>query len=335
MQINSRIRETEKNMDMDTKENNLYVQEAGEQKNMGDMQKNADPASGDLFTVLNEAEEKQNESAPAEESDSLVKTLPGTDENPAQEETDNASFLQARLLPGTTMEEIHHVQEEENNVKQWETPSASTPAKKSERKISLRNLKGHTAGQMLAAARNENAMSIEDVAAATLIRADYITALEDDNTKNLPPVIFVKAYIRALSKLYNLDENSVEMLKELLADLEPAADVPEKVVDELNKNVQINEEEARKVRITGYYILGTLAVLLILIVSLTVYLIAVKGKNVQQKVPQSTTSSTKVSAGGAKNTVFDASGITVLIPQIIPEEKILPLPAKRSRSASK
>jgi hypothetical protein len=320
-------------MDMDEKENSLYSGNTEEQN----MENGEKVSSGDLFTVLNEERENTENLSSVSGESPLVKTLSG--EDTGTEEKEDPSFSEAQLLPGTTMEEIRNVPEE-NREKQLEEvcPPSASAVKKEEKKIDLRRLTGHTAGQVLAAARNEKGMSIEEVAAATLIRADYITALEDDNIKNLPPVIFVKAYVRSLSKLYNLNDESIMMLKELLAELEPAADVPEKVVDELNKNVQINEEEARKVRLTGYYILGTLALLLILIISLTIYFAAVKGKNVQQgsdsgSTAESTTQHTTGSGHSARNGSFDASGITGLIPQIIPEEKILPMPAKKKRSS--
>ncbi len=314
-----------KNMDMDEKENILY---SGNTEDLS-KENNEKVSSGDLFTVLNE--EKENTvNLPSDSAESpLVKTLSGQDTY--TEEKEEPSFPEAQLLPGTTLEEIRNVPEEKERQLEEVCPPSAAAVKKEEKKIDLRRLSGHTAGQLLAAARNEKGMSIEEVASTTLIRADYITALEDDNTKNLPPIIFIKAYVRSLSKLYNLNDESVAMLKELLAEMEPAADVPEKVVDELNKNVQINEEEARKVRLTGYYLLGTLAFLLIFIISLTVYFIAIKGKNVQQDGSSAAKTVGKELPAGKES--FDSSAITGLIPQIIPEEKILPLPAKKKRSS--
>ena len=318
-------------MDMDEKENSLYSGNTEEQN----MENGEKVSSGDLFTVLNEEKENTDVLSSGSGESPLVKTLSGTDAG--TEEKEDPSFPEAQLLPGTTMEEIRNVPENNREIQLEEVCPPQTAVKKEEKKIDLRRLTGHTAGQLLAAARNEKGMTVEEVAAITLIRADYITALEDDNTSHLPPIIFVKAYVRSLSKLYNLNDESIAMLKELLAELEPAADVPEKVVDELNKNVQINEEEARKVQLTGYYILGTLAFLLILIISLTIYFVAVKGKNVQQTSVSNTTAAAESVSGGKENSAgkgsFDASGITGLIPQVIPEEKILPLPAKKKRSS--
>ena len=317
-------------MDMDEKENSLYSGNT-EEKNMENGEK---VSSGDLFTVLNEEKENTEVLSSGSGESPLVKTLSGTE---FMEEKEDPSFPEAQLLPGTTMEEIRNVPSENREIQLEEVcPPSGTTVKQEEKKIDLRRLTGRSAGQLLAAARMEKGMTVEEAASITLIRADYITALENDNTNSLPPIIFIKAYVRSLSKLYNLNDESIAMLKELLAELEPAADVPEKVVDELNKNVQINEEEARKVQLTGYYILGTLTFLLILIISLTIYFVAVKGKNVQQTTSSGTPAAGSVS-DGRKNPemkgTFDASGITGLIPQIIPEEKLLPLPAKKKHSS--
>ena len=289
-------------------------------------------STGDLFSVL-PGEEK---TLPEEEPD-MMKTLPG--EEPEEEKnTEPLSILPEppsapspeKNIPVVPPEPVLIPEQpavkilpEENTEKPLAAVLASEK-KNMKKSVSLTHLTGKTLGQLLAAARAEQAMTVEDVTEQTLIRADYIRALEEDEHKKLPPVIFVKAYVRALRDLYGIDEASFKMLQDHLADLEPAADVPEKVVDELNKNVQINEEEARKVRLTGYYLMGGLAALLILIVALVIYFAAVRGRNVQKDNEPAAIENVRT-----EQSKFDPEGISSLIPQIIPEEQLLPLPAKK------
>ena len=308
----------------------------------------------DLFSILPREEKNR-----MDENSDLIKELPQDEKN---------EFLSASVpahLPETSEKEQLEILPAEENIMEkvaafslteensspeevvkslpQETLSSSAPAapastgaekKEEKKKISLIHLTGSTLGQLLTAARNEQNMTIEEVSSITLIRADYIRALEMDSHNELPPIIFIKAYVRALRALYNLDEDSAKMLQEMLADIENPADVPEKVVDELNKNVQINEEEARKVRLTGYYLIGVVTALCILALSLIIYFAAIRGKNVQEEEKTAKAEKTEKTLPAEKS-AFDPGRLSTLIPPVIPEEQELPLPEAKRRVSGK
>lgn len=296
----------------------------------------ASQSSNDLFSILPQEEKETEKNIQEsvkdlpEEKVPLMTPFPTLPQEEKREE-ENISFPgetkeeeknMTAILPGTEEEQKEEEKKEvvEKPLEELLPESAVEGKKERKKNISLTHLTGKTLGQLLAEARKEQGMTIEEVTQITLIRADYIKGLEEDDHKKLPPIIFVKAYVRALRDLYGLDEASCAMLQDHLSDLEDPADVPEKVVDELNKNVQINEEEARKVQLTGYYLLGALALLLIFLFSLVIYFAAVRGKNVQtQKTVE-------------KTEVIQPAAIDSLIPQIIPEEQLMPLPGKKRRS---
>lgn len=300
----------------------------------------------DLFSVL-PREEKNNVSA---ENSDMIKTLPEEEKikdlsslqplSPLPDTVENEMVPECSAVKEEAeervMEKTPLLPVEEEEIKKEEVrnaPETSVQEKKTGEKkiITLRNLTNCTLGELLAAARNEQNMTIEEVSAVTLIRQDYIRALEADAHNELPPIIFIKAYVRALRALYNLDEDSAKMLQEQLAGIENPADVPEKVVDELNKNVQINEEEARKVRLTGYYLLGSLAAIFILTVALVIYFAAIRGKNVQEEKEGSRIEKTETALSG-KNSEFAPEKISTLIAPVIAEDPQLPLPKAKRRS---
>ena len=146
-------------------------------------------------------------------------------------------------------------------------PAGREPAPKIPKSaISLRSSDEATLGSLLAEARTAAGLTVREVAAATRIRTDYIEALEQDKPDALPNLVFLRAYVRALTPLYGLDANSVAMIEDKLKELTPASEVPKKLLEDIGKDGQINEEEARKIKMILIY--G--AVILLLLISLTV-----------------------------------------------------------------
>ena len=282
----------------------------------------------DLFSVLPREEETFSEKEGGNQEAEILRELPEEEkkeEPPAAFKVMEEEYTE-EPAPPQAAKELPQKEEKELPAKERTAEEIRPVRKKAEKRtVNLARLSGGTLGELLSAARKEQGMTTEDVAKSTLIREDYIRALEQDEFKKLPPAIFVRAYVRSLGSLYALDEASVQMLQERLSSLEPAANVPEKVVDELQRNMQVNEEEARKVRLTCYYLLGGLSVLLLLIISLTVYFTLVREK----KAPTAETSSAAVQKSAVPAKKFDPSGIDSLIPQVIPEEQLLPLPGKK------
>lgn len=282
----------------------------------------------DLFSVLPREEETLPEEEGGNGEAEILRELPEEEkkeEPPAPFKVMEEEYTEVSQNDFAA-KELPQKEEKELPAKEKPAEEIRPVRKKAEKRtVNLARLSGGTLGELLAAARKEQGMTTEDVAKSTLIREDYIRALEQDDLKKLPPAIFVRAYVRSLGSLYALDEASMQMLQEHLSSLEPAANVPEKVVDELQRNMQVNEEEARKVRLTCYYLLGGLAALLLLIISLTVYFTLVREK----KDPAAETSSAAAQKSAVPAKKFDPSGIDSLIPQVIPEEQLLPLPGKK------
>lgn len=74
-----------------------------------------------------------------------------------------------------------------------------------------------TLGELLRSAREKRGFSVEDVAARTKIRSNYIEKLENNSLEELPQEVFVKGFLRNLSRLYGLDADEVLVLfQELL-----------------------------------------------------------------------------------------------------------------------
>ncbi len=64
-------------------------------------------------------------------------------------------------------------------------------------------------GEMLRQARETAGYSINDVANITKIRDVYIAKLEKEELTGLPPEVYTKGFLKNMSKLYQIDGNSV------------------------------------------------------------------------------------------------------------------------------
>jgi transcriptional regulator with XRE-family HTH domain len=62
-----------------------------------------------------------------------------------------------------------------------------------------------TVGTTLAARRGERGLTIEQVASATRIRADHLTALESDEPGRFPAAVYAKGYLRTYARYLGLD----------------------------------------------------------------------------------------------------------------------------------
>ncbi len=66
-----------------------------------------------------------------------------------------------------------------------------------------------TNGQALAAKRGERGFSIEQAAAATRIRAEYVRALEADQLERFPAPVYAKGYLRTYATYLGLDADEL------------------------------------------------------------------------------------------------------------------------------
>jgi cytoskeleton protein RodZ len=68
-------------------------------------------------------------------------------------------------------------------------------------------------GAVLAERRGERGLTIEQVASATRVRAEYLRALEADQSERLPAPVYAKGYLRTYARYLGLDpEPLVELL---------------------------------------------------------------------------------------------------------------------------
>ena len=179
-------------------------------------------------------------------------------------------------------------------------------------KVSLRSTDS-TLGKMLVEARTAAGLSVREAGRETRIRPDYIEALENDRVDSLPNPVFLRAYVRALIHLYDLDDRSVALIEEQIADVQAQVDVPEKLLEEIGKDGQISETETR--RIKSILIYGS--IILLLLISLTVtsiVTVSIRSRRQQTRQQQAVPP-------------FDSGRIEKLIPPTIPEPQVLPVPA--------
>ena len=67
-------------------------------------------------------------------------------------------------------------------------------------------------GSYLRQLRQLNQLSIGDLAEATRIRSTYLEAIEAEEYGDLPPAVYVLAYVKMLCRFYQLDDETVETL---------------------------------------------------------------------------------------------------------------------------
>lgn len=64
-------------------------------------------------------------------------------------------------------------------------------------------------GEQLRAARTAAAMTVDDVAAATRMRASVLAALEDDDLAVLGPEVYARGHLRTIATVIGLDPDAV------------------------------------------------------------------------------------------------------------------------------
>ena len=175
-------------------------------------------------------------------------------------------------------------------------------------------------GAILRQARNAAGLTAEQAADATKIRLDYIVGIENDDFKRLPPVVFIRAYSRTLGNLYKLDPPAMDAVMRRVDELEPPADVPRQLLQKLEKDVQVSEEETKKLkRMILYAGLG-----LALVVSLVVTCIVAAAVS-RSRMPEEPPAARMTQQTPA----VQESDLEKLLPQQVPELKVLEPPAKR------
>lgn len=120
-------------------------------------------------------------------------------------------------------------------------------------------------GKYLKDARLASGLSLEEVEEQTKIRKIYVSALENEDFNNLPPIVFVCAYIKTLSKTYNIaPENAQEMLEQFKQLL--PTHLGEDTISHLAIDREIDEDEERKLKLLLISGIAAIALIFVTIV---------------------------------------------------------------------
>lgn len=273
-------------------------------------------------------ENRNTDPGPAVENDLFSMPVPETASSPASPVQENAGASPEASSPAVEQPPVSEpVREPEFKVNTEdypqarmlkEVPPAPQPAAsvphEGKAKISLRSAPGVSLGSLLAEARQLSGFSIQSVSAETRIRIDYIEALESDKINALPNPLFLKAYVRALIQLYNLDCDSAARVEEQLQGLEPTVEVPEKLVEDIGRGGQISEAETRRLKMILIY--GSIILLLLVsLVVTSVIAVSIRNKRVQaERIRQ-------------EDRPFKSSQLEPLLPPQFPKPQMLPVPA--------
>jgi hypothetical protein len=151
--------------------------------------------------------------------------------------------------------------EEKRKVKKKMPP----PAKKAESKT-LPIQGTFLPGQILQEGRVRADLSVDQVAQETKINKKYITSLEMGDAENLPPGIYVEAYIKQLCKVYKLDP--AQVLNSMNLD-GGGHKVPGEILQDIEKGKQVNFQEEARVR-KFFKITGVAVIMVVVAVFLIV-----------------------------------------------------------------
>lgn len=128
---------------------------------------------------------------------------------------------------------------------------------------------GKSYGAALRLLREQHNMSYKDLEQVTLIQPHYLEAMENENLRALPPLVYVIAYIRTLCRFYKVSEdtsqNLVAKLKEQLA--YSCNDELMNTLDVDRSGAAVNERRLKNIMmvLTGG-VLGVIVLIILLVV---------------------------------------------------------------------
>lgn len=178
-------------------------------------------------------------------------------------------------------------------------------------------------------ARNQAGLTLEQAAARTCIKKDYIQALEADDAEHLPGGIFPSAYVRTLCNLYNLNDAGREAARRKVREaFAPQENVPEQLLQHLEQDAQRNEAEIQRVNKIFYLLLAGAAALGILLIA-GVILIVVSLRGTPEPTVAENSTPTRQEERTVPVSAFDATRLETLTPPQMPVlMRILPVPSK-------
>ena len=138
-----------------------------------------------------------------------------------------------------------------------------------------------TLGQTLAAIRAARGLSMEEVAASTRIRQEYLIDLEADKLLQRLPPVYISAYVRKLIDVYDLSPEDAETLIEKMhgdAPQDPEA-LPAKLIESVNDGALVNEGENKRIRNITIIFFAIIAIIAAAIIWLVVLVLVRHAKN--------------------------------------------------------
>ncbi|MBN2642734.1 MAG: helix-turn-helix domain-containing protein [Victivallales bacterium] len=159
-----------------------------------------------------------------------------------------------------------------------EAASTAEPDKPESPKLRKKHLEmlklgaGTSIGRLLHEARLGCGLSIAEVEAETRISSAYIEALEHDDFKELPPAVYVRAYIRSLCGLYDIGSDVREDIQRGIK-MGIEGIVSEEILQHLEKDKHVNVEDEQKIRRIFHIIIASAALLLVLLIAGIFYMI--------------------------------------------------------------
>jgi len=186
-----------------------------------------------------------------------------------------------------------------------------------------------TLGQMLTAIRNARGMSMEEVAAHTRIRLEYIIELESGELLEKLPPVYVSAYVRKLIEVYDLPKADSDVLLDKLREETPQdpEELSDKLLESVNEGALVNEGENKRIRnitIGIFVVLGLVAAALIWLIVLVFVKYVRTSEPVPGHDPAAVTSSVQPAEEPVSQTVhMDESELDALIVPETPSISVL------------
>ena len=230
----------------------------------------------DLFSVAPPPAPIPMEEPPRVAETESVLPVSGSDEAPAPLLTNNPPPVRSEQKPPLVFSDGHPLPSRDGgrNLAPAHEKKISASVRRKTIHLSPGDFSSDaTFGDLLVQARKESGLSEEQVRQITKLNANYLSALERADMEHLPPPVYVSAYIRTLSDLYGLDEESTALIREKL-DTEPGnSDVPSALIQNLEKDGVINEKEDKRLRRIFWSSVAALVFLFLLVVGTVVMIL--------------------------------------------------------------
>ena len=100
-------------------------------------------------------------------------------------------------------------------------------------------------GQILREARIRKKLSVEQIAQSTKIKKKFITALEEEKYDLLPAKVYISAYIRSLTAIYDIDPKTV---LDKIPQESKHNHIPDDLINHIQEGKQVNSKEEEKIK---------------------------------------------------------------------------------------